>query len=80
MLLITYLAMWPATELSPGRVGMLLMVEVLVAVASAALLADEMFGLREFIGATLIIAAAVVEVLRQQKFDKSGIVSGQALP
>jgi len=80
MLPITYLTIWPATVLSPGRVGMLLMVEVLVGVASAAILTDEVFGLREFTGATLIIAAAVVEVLRQQKFDKSGIVSDQTPP
>jgi drug/metabolite transporter (DMT)-like permease len=80
MLPITYLTIWPATVLSPGRVGMLLMVEVLVGVASAAILTDEVFGLREFTGATLIIAAAVVEVLRQQKFDKSGIVSNHTPP
>ena len=46
MLPITYLTIWPATVLSPGRVGMLLMVEVIVGVASAALLLDEPFGLR----------------------------------
>ncbi len=80
MLPITYLTIWPATLLSPGRVGMLLMVEVLVGVGSAAILTDEVFGLREFTGATLIISAAVVEVLRQQKFDKSGIVSDHTPP
>jgi hypothetical protein len=42
-------------------------------------LTDEVFGLREFTGATLIIAAGIVEVLRQQKFDKSGIVSDHTL-
>jgi len=77
MLPITYLTIWPATVLSPGRVGMLLMVEVLVGVASAALLTHEPFGIREITGATLIVAAGVVEVLRQQKFDSSGIVPGQ---
>jgi len=75
MLPITYLTIWPATLLSPGRVGMLLMVEVLVGVASAAMLTDETFGLREFVGALFIISAGVVEVLRQQKFDKAGIVT-----
>ena len=80
MLPITYLTIWPATVLSPGRVGMLLMVEVLVGVASAAILTHEPFGLREITGAALIIAAGIVEVLRQQKFDNSGIVSGQTPP
>lgn len=77
MLPITYLTIWPATVLSPGRVGMLLMVEVIVGVGSAAMLTDEPFGLRELVGACLIISAGVVEVLRQQKFDNSGIVGGR---
>jgi len=46
MLPITYLTIWPTTVLSPGRIGMLLM----------------------------------VEVLRQQKIDKSGIVDVQLPP
>ena len=76
MLPITYLTIWPATVLSPVRVGMLLMVEVIVGVLSAALLLDEAFGLRETIGTLLIVSAGIVEVMRQQQFDKSGIVSG----
>jgi drug/metabolite transporter (DMT)-like permease len=67
MLPITYMTIWPATLLSPGRVGMLLMAEVLVGVASAAMLTDERFGLRELAGAVLIISAGVVEVMRPQK-------------
>ncbi len=74
MLPITYLTVWPATVLSPGRVGMLLMVEVIVGVASAAMLTDEPFGPRELAGTVLIISAAVVEVLRRQKFDQSIMV------
>lgn len=74
MLPISWLTIWPAMLLSPGRVGMLLLVEVLVGVSSAAILLDEPFGLRELAGATLIISAGVVEVLRQQKIDNSGII------
>ncbi|MCP4390088.1 MAG: hypothetical protein GY802_17485, partial [Gammaproteobacteria bacterium] len=66
MLPITYLTVWPATVLSPGRVGMLLMVEVIVGVGSAAMLTDEQFGLRELTGALLILSAGVIEVLRAQ--------------
>jgi len=80
MLPITYLTIWPATVLSPGRVGMLLMVEVIVGVASAAILTDEQFGARELAGTVLIISAGVVEVLRQQKIDKSGIVNNPLRP
>jgi drug/metabolite transporter (DMT)-like permease len=80
MMPITYLTIWPATILSPARVGMLLMVEVIVGVASAALFSGDPFGLRELAGAALIVSAAVVEVMRQQKFDDSGIVAVRTAP
>ncbi len=80
MLPIIYLTIWPATLLSPARVGMLLMVEVIVGVASAALLSGEPFGLRELAGTILIVSAAVVEVTRQQKPDDSGIVESRVSP
>lgn len=73
MLPITWLTIWPATLLSPGRVGMLLLAEVLVGVISAALLLDEPFGIRELAGAVLIVSAGVVEVMRRQNLPKSGI-------
>jgi drug/metabolite transporter (DMT)-like permease len=75
MLPITWLTVWPATLLSPGRVGMLLLAEVLVGVTSAALLLDEPFGIRELSGAALIVSAGVVEVMRQQNLPKSVIVA-----
>ena len=56
------LTIWPASLLSPGRVGLLLMGDVVVGVVSAALFAGEPFGLREALGALLIIAAGAVEV------------------
>jgi len=74
---IVWLTIWPTTVLSPARVGMLLLVEVLVGVASAAILLDEPFGLREMMGAILILSAGVVEVVRQQTIDESGIVGDQ---
>ena len=77
MLPITYLTIWPATLLSPGRVGMLLMVEVIVGVASAAMLTNETFGPREFVGALLIISAGVVEVLRPQKIESPVMADGR---
>ncbi|MEX2649344.1 MAG: DMT family transporter [Alphaproteobacteria bacterium] len=57
------LIIWGARRLSPGRVGILLMVEAVVGAASAALLTDEPFGAREAIGSVLIISAGVVDVL-----------------
>jgi len=58
-----FLTIWPATRLSPARVGLLLMSEVVVGLFSAALFANEAFGWREFWGATLIVGAAVLELV-----------------
>ena len=57
-----FLTIWPATLLSPGRVGILLMSEVVVGVTSAAAFAGESFGAREALGTMLIVAAGAVEV------------------
>lgn len=57
------LMMWGAQRLDPGRVGILLMSEVLVGAASAAVLTDEPFGARQLIGGGLIVAAALIDVL-----------------
>ncbi|MEP0943922.1 MAG: DMT family transporter [Rhizobiaceae bacterium] len=57
-----WLTVWPATLLSPARVGLLLMTEVVVGLASAALFSGEPFGWRESLGAALIVGAAVLEL------------------
>ncbi|MEM9127225.1 MAG: DMT family transporter [Pseudomonadota bacterium] len=59
-----YLTIWPATRLTPARVGLLLMSEVVVGLISAALLSGEPFGLRELVGAGLIVSAAFLEIAR----------------
>ncbi|MEM7241221.1 MAG: DMT family transporter [Pseudomonadota bacterium] len=60
-----WLTLYPATLLSPVRVGLLLMSEVLVGLASAALLSGEPFGWREAVGGALIVSAAVFEIFRE---------------
>lgn len=59
---MVWLTVWPATLLSPARVGLLLMSEVVVGLISAALFADEPFGWREAVGAICIVGAAVAEL------------------
>ena len=50
-------------KLSPGRSGLLMMTEVIVAVFSAAiLLPEEALSFWEWVGAGLIISAGVIEV------------------
>ena len=57
----TWLLLWGARFLEPGRVSLLLLLEVAVAAISAALLAGEPFGLREAAGCLLILAAGALE-------------------
>jgi drug/metabolite transporter (DMT)-like permease len=54
--------MWAAARLEPARVGILLMSEVLIGTASAAVLAGEALGALELVGGTLVLAAGVLEV------------------
>jgi drug/metabolite transporter (DMT)-like permease len=52
---------WGAARLDPGRVSILLLLEVGVASLSAGLLTDEPFGWREAIGGLLIVGAGALE-------------------
>jgi len=61
LLPVTWLLLWGARFLEPGRVSLLLLFEVAVAAVSAALLAGEPFGLREAAGCLLILAAGALE-------------------
>ncbi len=54
---------WASGKLFPGRVGILMMTEVLVAVISASLLLSEQVSSVEWIGVLLIITAAVLELI-----------------
>lgn len=58
---LTWLLMWGSGRLDPGRVTLLLLFEVLAAAVSAAILTNEPFGPREWIGGALIAAAALLE-------------------
>ncbi|MDJ0955688.1 MAG: DMT family transporter [Arenicellales bacterium] len=69
ILVSIFLVYWGALRLSPARVGLLLMSEVVVGIVSAALLTDEPFGSREMIGSVLIIGAALVEIFKQESID-----------
>lgn len=61
----TWMTIWPASVLSPARVGILFMTEALVGIASAAWLTEEPFGAQHIAGAGLIVGAGIVEVLRK---------------
>lgn len=59
--------LWGAQHLDPGRLGILLQLEAIVGILSAAVLTDEPFGLVEILGAVLVIGAGVTEVLGGQR-------------
>jgi drug/metabolite transporter (DMT)-like permease len=59
------LSLWGASKMSPARASMILMLEVLVGVGSAAWLAGEELGLNKIIGGALILSASLVEALGQ---------------
>jgi drug/metabolite transporter (DMT)-like permease len=59
----SFAAMWGASRLSPGIVGILFMTEISVGTATAAIWAGEPFGAREIAGVVLISAAGLVESL-----------------
>ena len=63
----TWLIFWGAARLDPGRVSILLLLEVVAAAASASLLTDEPFGARELLGCLLILSAGLVEGLAQAR-------------
>ena len=57
-----FLLFWGAQLLSPARVGILLMTEIIFGVLSASLLSGEPFGWTQAIGIVLIFGAAVMDV------------------
>jgi drug/metabolite transporter (DMT)-like permease len=57
------LAIWGAQRVSPTRIGILLMLDVVVGVSSAALFSGEPFGWREGGGALLVMMGAAAEII-----------------
>ena len=59
----SYLVLWASQRIDAGRVGILLMTEVLAGAITAALFSGEYFGIRELTGTALIVCAGLVEIL-----------------
>lgn len=57
-----FLVLWAAQRIDAGRIGILLMTEVLVGAITAALFAGEPFGTADLLGTLLIVAAGLIEV------------------
>jgi drug/metabolite transporter (DMT)-like permease len=55
--------LWGSKHIDAGRLGILLQMEAVIGIGSAALLTDEPFGVVEIIGTLLVVGAGVVDVL-----------------
>lgn len=67
---VIWLTMYGGSRLDPGRVAVLLMLEVVIGLLSAAVLAEEPFGVRELVGAALIVSACGAEVYVPRAGDR----------
>ncbi len=54
---------WGNRSVDPGRLGILLQLEAVVGIGSAAIIIDEPFGWREATGALMVLAAGLIEVV-----------------
>ncbi len=63
----TFGLLWGSANIDPGRLGLLMLLEVLAAAVSAAFLTDEAFGLREALGCALILGAGLLETVGARK-------------
>ncbi|WP_339985124.1 DMT family transporter [Gymnodinialimonas ulvae] len=68
--------MWAAARLDPARVGILLMAEVLIGTATAALWAGETLSFAEILGGALVLVAAVLEIWPTRRANGAGGADG----
>lgn len=67
--------LWGSQKMDPARLGILLQMEAVVGVGSAAILTNEPFGLPEISGTLLVIGAGIAEVTGKD-IPSSPVVSG----
>ena len=61
---VVWLTLYGGGRIEPGRIAILLMMEVAIGIITASIFTDEPFGLRELLGAVLIISAGVTEFVK----------------
>jgi drug/metabolite transporter (DMT)-like permease len=67
-------SLWGAARMSPARASMLLMLEVVVGLVSAALIGGEELGVNKLIGGALILTASLVDAWGSAKSDQAAAV------
>ena len=63
---------WGSGQVDPGRLGILLQIEAVVGITSAALFAGEPFGVRQAVGGVLVVGAGLVEVFGNRRTMAEG--------
>jgi drug/metabolite transporter (DMT)-like permease len=63
---------WGSGQVDPGRLGILLQIEAVVGITSAALFAGEPFGVRQTVGAILVVGAGLVEIFGNRRAIAEG--------
>lgn len=64
---ITWIMVWGAQRLDPGRISLLLMLEVVAASITSALLAGEHYGIEKLLGTVMILTAGAIEAITERK-------------
>ena len=72
------LSLWGAGKMSPARASMLLMLEVIVALASAHWWAGEPVGLNKLLGGALILSAGIVDAWGSARSDRMALKEADA--
>jgi drug/metabolite transporter (DMT)-like permease len=54
---------WGSQRIDPGRLGIILQLEAVVGIVSAALLTNEPFGIAEIVGTIMVVGAGSTDVL-----------------
>jgi drug/metabolite transporter (DMT)-like permease len=68
---ITWMVLWGAAYLDPGRVSILLLLEIVAAAVSSSLLTAEPFGWRETAGCVLVLGAGLLEGFSEMRSGAS---------
>ncbi len=77
---ITWMVLWGAAYLDAGRVSILLLLEIVGAAVSSAILTHEPFGAREALGCLLILGAGLLEGLTEMQGDRPAARHNMAPP
>ena len=72
--LITFATQWGVTQLEAGRAALIIVMELVAAVVSVAVLTDDSLSGREIVGGLLVLSAAIIEGWREPAPAKPAVV------